>query len=200
MSKYYKQLLVCERRLRRTFITKTVLKNPISRTSQYKIQSYRLLSHAEIEYYIESIILYRIDLEKMKWNTRSIISNCIAHLIAYNRAELPGPSSLLSEISNKNDIKFRINKVITTFESSVKRNNGIKEVDIIPLLVSIGVDYSQISQTLLNNLSSFGKFRGDTAHSSTKIQRLINPNDETGMVQKIVEELHDIDDLIIKMR
>lgn len=200
MSKYYNQLLYCEKRLRKTFITNTVINNPTTITSQYKLQSYRLLSHAEIEFYIETLLLSKVKIEKKKFDQHGIISNCISHLFAYNKCDLPGTASRLTEISSKNDIEYRINRVVNNYEILVKRNNGIKEVDIIPLLVQVGIDYTQINQTLLNNLSSYGKYRGDTAHNSTKIQQLINPRDEIEIVQQIISELNSIDLLVSKVK
>lgn len=200
MSEYYDKLLACEKRLRKVLITKTVLKNPNSVTSQYKIQAYRLLSHAEIEYYIENIVLYKVNLIRDLWQKQRILSESIAHLIVYNKQELPGPSPKLSEISSKNDFQFRINTILSSFEKIVKNNNGIKEKDVIPLLISIGVDYTQINQILLSNMSSFGTNRGHSAHNSTKVHQLINPNDEINMVKQIIEELKKIDDLILNLK
>ena len=128
--------------------------------------------------------------------SKAIITKCLANLLAYRTIELPGISSRLIEISTVNDISFRVGRVVSEYESLVKKNNGIKEVNIIPLLISLGVDYTKLSQTLLNNLSSFGSNRGHTAHNSSKVQQLISPADETGIVQQIIQELRSVDELI----
>jgi len=200
MSQYYKKLVNCEKKLRTSLITKTVIDSPTSPRSQYRLQSYRLLSHAEIEYYIEGIILHKLSIEKNKWKTHGKISNCLAYILAYSKVVLPSISTRLTEISNKNDIEFRMGTVLSEYERLVKRNNGIKEANVIPLLISIGVDYSKISQTLLNNLSSFGKNRGSTAHNSSIVQQLINPSDEIEIVKQIIEELEEIDELVRKIK
>jgi len=199
MSSHYKQLVSCEKRLRRTFITETVKLNPTTKTSQFKILSYRLLAHAEIEYYIENCILAKVKIEKEKYVSRGVISPCIASLIAYSNASFPKPACRLADVSTRNDLGHRINYVLSKFENNIRKNNGIKEQDVIPLLISIGIDYNQISQTLLNNLSSYGRYRGAAAHQSTKIQQLINPNDEISILNQIITQLEDIDKLIINI-
>lgn len=196
MSQLYRQLVSHERKLRNILITKTVTKNPTTETSQFRLRSYRLLCHAEIEHFIETKILSKITAEKFKWHSQTVISKCLANLLAYRTVEFPGVSTRLVEVSTSNDISFRIGQVIATFENTVRRNNGIKEVDIIPLLICIGVDYTKLNQTLLNNMSSFGSVRGFTAHNSSKVQQLIVPADETSIVQQIIQELRTVDLLI----
>jgi len=200
MTKIYRQLITCEKELRSTLITKTVISNFTSKTSQYRLRAYRLLSHAEIESYIENIILYKVSIEKVKLQQAKQISNCIACIMAYNKTEFPNISSHLAEISNRNDIIFRTSAIIYTFESQVKRNNGIKEENIIPLLVPLGIDYQSLSQTLLNTMSSFGQNRGSTAHNSSKVQHLINPNDEISMVNQIIQDLQLVDNLVVSIK
>ncbi|PKO16813.1 MAG: hypothetical protein CVU39_06240 [Chloroflexi bacterium HGW-Chloroflexi-10] len=197
MSQAYRQLVSCEKKLRTALITKTVISKPTTETSQYRLRSYRILCHAEIEYCIENIVLDKIVIEKSKWLTLGVIPKCIANLLAYSSMlKLPQLPSRLGEISTANDVSYRVGRVISTFETNVKRNNGIKEINIIPLLIPIGIDYTKLNQTLLNNLSSFGISRGATAHNSSKVQHLINPSDEIRMVQQIIQELQIVDDLI----
>lgn len=200
MSQSYRQLVSYEKKLRNTLVTKTVINSPTSDTSQYRLRSYRLLSHAEIEHFIESKILSKVTTEKQKWQARGTITNCLSNLLAYRTVDLPGISTRLVEVSTGNDISFRLGRVITAYESTVKRNNGIKETDIIPLLLAIGIDYTRLSQTLLNNMSSFGSNRGHTAHNSSKVQQLIIPADEISTVQQIIQELRTIDELIDEIK
>ena len=175
MSKIYNQLIACEKKLQKIFITKKVLKDSSSETSQYQLRAYRILLHAEIEEYIENLILQKIILEKEKWQRTHKIPHCIACLIAYNTKGFPNISKRLSEISTKNDINFRINTIISNFQSQIQ----------------------ELDQMLLNNLSSFGTNRGTTVHHSSKVQKLINPNDEVNTVTQIITSLKEIDDLVI---
>ena len=196
MSKDYKQLISCEKKLRNTLITKTVINHPTTETSQYRLRSYRVLCHAEIEHYVENRVFQKIASDKLKWQKKSIISNSLSSLLAYTKTELPHISTKLVDVSPKNDITFRINKVISIFEKSIINNHGIKEQNIIPLLISIGIDYTQLDQTMLNNMSSFGGNRGFTAHHSSKVQHYITPADEISMVQQIIQDLNLVDNLI----
>lgn len=196
MSQRYRLLVSCEKKLRSTLITKTVTSSPTTETSQYRLRSYRLLSHAEIEHFIENRILDKVAAEKKKWKTNGVITKCLAALLAYTEVNLPGVSSKLADITTGNDIVFRVDRVVSTYEGKVKKNNGIKEDNIIPLLIPIGIDYTKINQTLLNDMSSFGSNRGDTAHNSSKVQHLIVPADEINMVRQIINELRAVDELI----
>jgi hypothetical protein len=127
MSQIYRQLVSYERKLRNILITRTVTNNPTTETSQCRLRSYRLLCHAEIEYFIENKILSKIAAEKLKWQTQAVITKCLANLLAYRTVELPGISTKLVEITTSNDISFRMSRVIFTYENMVKKNNGIKE-------------------------------------------------------------------------
>lgn len=196
MSASYKQLVSCERQLRYCFITKTVLTYPTTDISQLRLRSYRILSHAEIEYFIESIILLKIDKEKKKWGKNHSTTNCISNILAFIKIELPNTGSHLSEITSGNDFQFRVNKILNHYEEIIKHNNGIKEENVIPMLIPLGIDYLKINQTLLNNMSSFGVHRGGTAHNSSRVQNLINPQDEINMVTQIIRDLSDIDSLV----
>lgn len=198
MSSSYRQLVSCERQLRKCFITKTVYTHPTTVTSQFRLRSYRILSHAEIEYFVESIILNKIEREKKKWLKTHSTSNCISNILAYIRIEFPNISPHLTEITSGNDFQFRVNKVLNNYQNIIKYNNGIKEENIIPILIPLGIDYQKINQTLLNNMSSFGVERGSTAHNSSKVQNLINPNDEINMVNQIITDLLDIDKLVLR--
>jgi hypothetical protein len=200
MTNNYQQLVSCEKELRNNLITKTVRSNFTTKTSQYRLRAYRLLTHAEIESYIEGLILLKINIEKIKWATTKIIPNCFASIMAYSKQEFPNISNHLAEITTRNDITFRTTTIINNFEAMIKRNNGIKEENIIPLIVPLGIDYSNISQTLLNNLSSFGQNRGNTAHNSSKVQSPINPVDETNIINQIVQEIQTIDSLIMEIK
>ena len=81
MTKNYKQLISCEKELRSNLVTKTVHNNFTTKTSQYRLRAYRLLTHAEIESYLENLILFKIQLEKNKWLSTKLIPNCIASII-----------------------------------------------------------------------------------------------------------------------
>ncbi len=196
MTKYFKQLRSCITLLKSSFITNTVLSYPTSNISQLRLRSFRLLSHAEIEYYVESTMLDKIREAKNNYFVKNRVSDILINLLAYSDVEFPKISTHLNEVNGSNDISFRINKAINAYEYTVKRNNGIKEENIIPLLLPLGIQYSMLDQVLFNNLSSFGKSRGDTAHQSSKVQVLINPQDEINVINYLLEGLESLDFII----
>lgn len=198
MTPNYRRLLANEKQIQKCFVTKTVLSNSTTPSSQNKLRSYRLLLHAEIEFYLESLILQTIDRARNEWIKSNKVPKCIASVLAFSKATFPNPPSHLADLSTDNDFPYRVHYVLAIFEKNVKRNNGIKEENIIPLIVPLGIDYSKINQTLLNNMSSFGQNRGFTAHNSIKVHQLINPIDEISKVKQILDDLLDIDKLLSK--
>jgi uncharacterized protein YpuA (DUF1002 family) len=78
-------------------------------------------------------------------------------------------------------------------------NHGIKEKNLSNLLVRIGVDVTQINQTLICNMNSYGVVRGDLAHSTYKIHKLINPIDEKNIVERIISDLQSLDEDIMNL-
>jgi hypothetical protein len=196
-SKKYNDLIRREIKLRKSLINKTVIHNPQTSLSQDRLRAYRLLMHAEIEYYFENIVIEKINNEKIKWDNKKIPSQTILSLLAYNECSFPKISSSLSDINSKNDKDFRINKAVGDYIGIIKKNNGIKECNIIPILIPLGIDYSKISQILMNDLSSYGSSRGEVAHNSYKVIKLINPTDEINIVTEIIKGIKDIDDLLL---
>lgn len=196
MTSYLSLLIRREKTLQKRLISNRVIKHPLTDLSQDMLRTYRLLVHAEIEHYLEKISIEAINKAKAKWNTHKKPSTALLTIVAYSNCNFPNVPSALSEISSKNDLNYRLNQAVNSCLGAVKRNNGIKETDIIPILVRLGVDYNKISQTLLNNLSSYGSLRGEVAHNSYKVVSLIDPINEKDMVKRIIDELNDIDKLI----
>ncbi|GBF81897.1 diguanylate cyclase [Aphanothece sacrum FPU1] len=106
------------------------------------------------------------------------------------------PDSLRSKQSNfdkklQEQLKLdnKIDKAHRRFISSVNDNHGIKEKNILTLLLPIGINSDDLDQDWLNLMDSFGKNRGIIAHTSAlsyKTKQQINPQDELNTVKKIV--------------
>lgn len=196
-SETYKKLVSCEKKIRNKFLTRNILTNFQSQNAQYNIYAYRILCHGEIEYYIEEAIRKRINIVKNNWINHKKYSKCIASLIAYTENKFNYPLKYLNDVNNNNNLNYRINKVFSSFDTELKKNHGIKEENIVPLLVAIGI--TDIDQALLNTLSSFGSARGTIAHSSTSVNNLINPQDEILTVNNIITSLKDLDQKILNV-
>lgn len=196
-SPYYKILSKRSIALQKRFVNFRVRNNPTSSYSQDMIRTYRILLHAEIEHYFEQLVIYKINQAKIKWHTKNHVSPILLSIISFTECSFPSVPDSLAEVSSKNDLSFRINKAVNAFINSIEnRNNGIKEKDIVPIIIPLGLDYGRINQTLLNNLSSYGQLRGEVAHKSYKVTKLINPSDEINTSNLLVTDLKDLDNLI----
>ena len=72
------------------------------------------------------------------------------------------------------DINMRIASSISLFRNGLAQNNGIKEKDILKILLPLGFPFSSIDSTWLTSINSFGSLRGELVHKNiNQITRLI---------------------------
>jgi hypothetical protein len=199
ITKYYKFLEKRNRQLCYQFITPTVLRYPTSQLSQDKIKAYRLLIHAEIEYYIESIVRNKVDISLDSWNKHQKVNRILIALMAFNNREFSNIPENFDELSSKNDLNFRIHTIVNDFRNTIKSNNGIKEKDLTNLLIRIGIEADEIDNTLIISMNSFGAMRGDLAHNTSKAINLINPQDELNIIKKIIQDIKSLDEMVEKL-
>jgi len=144
-------------------------------------RAYCLLSHAEIEAYLEDILLEVVRAIFIFWKEdNSKIPEIIFNLacsakIKMDKKELP---TSLVHIGMK------------SYEEIISKNHGIKEHNIDNIFTPIG--YS-IDKTLVTVLHNFGDTRGDIAHQSFKTQQLIDPQTERRNIDQIISELSKFD-------
>ena len=130
-------------------------------------RAYCLLCHAEIESYIEGIILQVATDAYTKWfANKQIISPIIFHL-AYSFKNL---------------------------EAAISSNNGIKEPNTTSLLKPIGFE---MDTTLQSTLHGFGKTRGQIAHTSFQTQQPLDPATEKANINQILTALQLFDTDIV---
>jgi hypothetical protein len=81
----------------------------------------------------------------------------------------------------------------------IKDNNGVKERNVLRLLDPIGVPGSAFGSTLLPSLTSFGTARGEHAHYSRRaVRTALDPLDEYNRVKNIVNDLHPLEQWLLK--
>ena len=100
-------------------------------------------------------------------------------------------------LTNKIDIAMR------SFANTVKNNNGIKEKNILGLLLPLGVAANTLDHTWLVAMNNFGIIRGDAAHKSARkifTTQQINPADEWQAFKSLLRTgLCKVDDNIEKI-
>src|SRR6266702_1270148 len=158
--------------------------------NQDKLLAFKLLMHAEMEYYLESVTREVIERCKTEWTANSHLNPIILRLLAYNKTEYAGNA-------RDNDPRVRITNVINGALTQIGQNHGIKEKNQLKLMQQIGVNVLGDHNTLSSDLESYGAHRGVIAHSGiSHIASISNPlmkRSETTKIDQIMDLLYDLD-------
>lgn len=205
-------------RLRKYFLPKKF--NPLGRYTERQLAhatAYRILAHAEIEAYLEDRVKEVADNAMQEWRESNKISRTLLCLLAFSGLQLESPpdsltssqTSLNKKSREKLQLKKKIGKIYSSFLASVDKNHGLKESNILALLLPVGIDSQDLDQGWLNLMNTFGEKRGliaQTSASSYKTTQPLDPKQELDTVQQIigkfpgVKGLTYIDDLLNVLR
>ncbi len=137
------------------------------------MSAFRLLVHAEIERFIESLVedaLVRFTQTIASWK------------------RLGHSSQLVDSIINHFEKEMR---------NAIKSNNGVKLKNILDLIKPIGLNGSNLDNIWLQTMDDYGKVRGGHAHNSRRSVNPIDPQTEQNLVYKhILPELQKLETLI----
>jgi hypothetical protein len=169
--------------------------------------AYRLLSHAEIETYLEERASETALAAVKAWEDKRRASKTLLGLLAFSGQNIKSePNTLdLSQPDKSGDWKDkiqlskRLKNAINVFMHAIRNNNGIREDNIYCLLLPIGVELSDLDPILITDLDSFGVRRGEAAHTSSRKYRAsqqVNPKDELDKVKSIILRLNTVDETI----
>lgn len=142
--------------------------------SEYdRMSAFRLLVHAEIERFIESLIedaLSRFSLKITSWKGAGCNSQLVDALVKHM------------------DKKLR---------KEVKLNNGVKSRNIVELLQPLGLTGSHLDNLWLQTMDTYGEIRGGHAHNSRRTTQPIDPKTEQDLIYKqILPELEKLEVLV----
>ena len=165
-----------------------------------RARAFRLLAHAEIEWYLELISSETANKAYEAWKVRGVITEPLIAMVVYNESPLVKiPETKPS--TGQADLNSRIENSRNSFTSySRSRNNGIRERNILRLLFPVGIREVDIDSTWLSTIDSFGKDRGETAHHSNRVSNPPDPKNEFDKVTQIVDGLVDIDRKLLAFR
>lgn len=179
---------------------------PFSATGTYsrprrvhlRTASFRVLAHAEIESYLED---RASDVHGMAWDlwkNYSHPSHTLTCLLGFSGiSTFPPPDTLSAPAGSQKryvDIAVPLDKANNVWRKSLKNNNGLRERDLLALLLPIGIHHSLLDQTLLNDLNSFASARGEVAHTSAVgVTTLFDPKTEYDRVLQLVAGLSILD-------
>jgi hypothetical protein len=199
--------MATSRRLRQLLTRLSFLENNIlpaervdgnyTKREQDLIRSFVLLTHAEIEAYLEDVAKTKVTKSLSDWNSSRVKSNCIKSVVSFVGNDLKFEND-----ANSNNIQYRVNTTVAHYmRAVVDKNHGIKEKNILKVLLPLGIEINELDQTWLSVMESFGSTRGLFAHKSFNVQTSIDRNTELNRIKnQILPELTNIDLLIKKLK
>jgi len=194
-SHRFKQLAAREAALRSQFVVAPRLTPSYSKGELDSLRAYRLLLHAEIESYIE---------DRARWAaTRAIerykkgrVTLALVGLLAFEDREGMQLPKLID--TNVSHLLTRCHKALNRFEVIVGRNHGLKEENLIKIVVALGISESDLDPLWVTEMSGFGADRGAVAHSAVKTQQPPDPQIETNRTASLLLGLADLDALFAR--
>ena len=151
-----------EKHLVRSFVVKNVM--DLSERELDLCRGYKVLCHAEIEYYFEEVARMILNESLLCWRNEKKVTLPIVGLLGN-----------YEKIETNDNIDTKINKVANDYLVKVlKGNHGIKEENLKKIYVNLGIDTSEFDLTWIMALSSYGSSRGTIAHTSAMAQNPIN--------------------------
>jgi hypothetical protein len=166
--------------------------------------SFRVLAHAEIETYFEDRVVEIAKVAWASWKNRRHLSTAGLHLLAFSGRQMnrppetkdPPTDNKKKQWAEQVGIDGRLGASISDFIYRMENeNHGIKEKNVLSMLLPVGCECDKIDGLLLATLSQFGADRGAAAHSSTAkhLTIAIDPKDEYDRVARIISDLGPID-------
>lgn len=207
---HYRQLCSELRRLRDHFLPKKW--SPTGDYSDRKLdrtRAYRLLAHAEIEYFLEERLWQAVKEEYNNWTNHKQPNYVMTCLISASRigwhdkeAEELDIARIDPPTIKKNDqsINDIISRAVEQYHSKVEQNNGIKRRNLKELLMPTGISLAELDPTWLANMDSFGGQRGALAHRSRLgLRSPFDPKLSKQAVDDLLVGLEELDKLVSKL-
>lgn len=166
-------------------------------------RAYGLLVHAEIECYFENIAKEVVLKSYKKWKLEKKSSHVLMSVTAFLNPKEQIPENVSNEKINKNEeglIENRLKDCVSRYIGMIEKNNGIKETNLLKILLPLGIHLNDIDHTFLNSANSFGHYRGELAHNSIKTKSLIDPFAKKKEVANLLTEIRILDNKIIYLK
>jgi hypothetical protein len=174
-----------------------------------RARGFRVLAHAEIEYYMEQVLLDKVNSRHTEWSANRKPSYLMLCLIAAGKFRWRDdetvnlklePLDLLKIKPNDDSINDLISRAVEQYKEIVKDNHGIKDSNIKSLILPTGILLSELDPVWLNSMKSFGFDRGTVAHTSRRgiaIMNIPDPKSEWDTVkQNLLPGLETLDGLV----
>ncbi|MEU4964988.1 HEPN domain-containing protein [Streptomyces smyrnaeus] len=183
-------------------LEKHFIPSPFDPTGSYEdavyeqTRAFRVLVHAEFEAFIEDRVVEVLNTAFSRWEYSGVISTSLLSVLAYKETSHSMPESLSSATQKKKylDLNARVEAAKNEFNRYVRtQNHGIKEKNILRLLMPIGFTDKEIDPVWLSVTETWATARGDVAHKSAKMQVRPDPHNEVKTVKQILAGFREVD-------
>ncbi|WP_345943194.1 HEPN domain-containing protein [Streptomyces sp. SID2119] len=167
-----------------------------------RARAFRVLAHAEFESYIEDRAIEVIQKAHSSWQSSGTIRPSLLSLMAHREGAsgIPDAISSLTDRTQKfPTLQARISAEKQAYSTYIKKkNHGIKERNLLRILLPLGVTREEFNTTWLSTTESWATARGEIAHTSAsgKMQVQINPRSELATVKEILIGFKQVDKLL----
>jgi hypothetical protein len=164
---------------------------------QTRALAFRVLAHAEIESFIEerarSVVEGNLDGWKKDKRPRTVLMA----VLGFCGDEWQSADDISASKAKKTEqtLETRLHLAAKKYGAILDGNHGVRERNLLRILVPLGVSKAELDTTWLATMDSFGGARGSAAHTSGS-SVAINPADEAKTVNDIIEGLKAVDRIL----
>ena len=199
-SARYRSLVLNIAKLEKRFLPKK-LSGPFSLRQHDLARGFRLLAHAEIEAYLEDRArdVSLSALRKFKLTKKPHV--VVLSLLAYQMVQSQLSDKYLKEHYRKQSdhIELVLESANKSYQYLLSQNHGIREDNVLSVLLPVGFKITDIDSIWLADMNSFGRTRGETAHTSFTAKKLVDPKTEKVTVDQLIKGLTPIDDVFSRL-
>jgi hypothetical protein len=167
--------------------------------------AYRVLSHAEVESYLEERAEEIAQEALREWQRSRHVSRVTLCLVGFSGGEMKRPAESLQAPNEKKakqwpeliDVGEKLRNCVLRYVRYLRtENHGVKERDILSIVLPVGLMPIELDPNFLVEVNNFGQSRGLAAHSSTMtphVRQGVNPGQEREQVVRVLVYLESID-------
>lgn len=132
-----------------------------------------------------------------RWKSSRLCNVLMSHLLIYHSARSAKSAGKTPSLPSDETVA----KAVNFYISELDQNHGIKEENLLSILMPIGLAHRGVSTTLLATLDSFGGLRGRLAHLSIKAHQQIDPRTSSdNILLNIMPDLAQLDKSLSQLR
>jgi hypothetical protein len=155
-------------------------------------RAFLVLSHAELESYLEEWARELARASERIWLTSVRVTMPLAFLLSWSTERLGIPEKLGTPAGaiGRQKLAQIVTKLFQSYYKRVNDNNGVKEKNVLALFAPLGLAPSAFTAALMPNLDELGSIRGTYAHGARKaVTSVLDPETEYKRVMVVLKDL-----------